>query len=101
MVFITNFLLFKQFSFFLGALGIVLNRKNILLVFMSIEILLISVNLNFVFFSIFLDDLIGQLFSLFILIVAGCESAIGLAILIAFFKVRSTIAIKSIQMLKG
>ena len=68
---------------------------------MSVELMLLAVNLNFVVFSVYLDDLIGQMFALFILTVAAAESAIGLAILVAYYKVRNSIAVESIQMLKG
>ena len=68
---------------------------------MSVELMLLAVNINFVVFSVYLDDLIGQMFALFILTVAAAESAIGLAILVAYYKVRNSIAVESIQMLKG
>ena len=87
--------------FLIGVLGIVLNRKNILIILMSVELMLLAVNINFVVFSVYLDDLIGQMFALFILTVAAAESAIGLAILVAYYKVRNSIAVESIQMLKG
>ena len=78
-----------------------LNRKNILIILMSVELMLLAVNINFVVFSVYLDDLIGQMFALFILTVAAAESAIGLAILVAYYKVRNSIAVESIQMLRG
>ena len=78
--------------FLLGIWGIVLNRKNIIILLMSIELMLLSINLNFVTFSVFLDDLMGQVFALFVLTVAAAESAIGLAILVAYYRVRNTIA---------
>jgi NADH-quinone oxidoreductase subunit K len=68
---------------------------------MSVELMLLAVNINFVVFSVYLDDLIGQMFALFILTVAAAESAIGLAILVAYYKVRNSIAVESIQMLRG
>ena len=68
---------------------------------MSVELMLLAVNINFVVFSVYLDDLVGQMFALFILTVAAAESAIGLAILVAYYKVRNSIAVESIQMLKG
>ena len=77
--------------FLLGIWGIVLNRKNIIILLMSIELMLLSINLNFVTFSVFLDDLMGQVFALFVLTVAAAESAIGLAILVAYYRVRNTI----------
>lgn len=87
--------------FLLGLLGIFLNRKNLIIMLMSIELILLAVNFNFIIFSIFNDDLLGQLFSLFILTVAAAESAIGLAILVAYYRVRGTISIKYINLLKG
>ena len=80
--------------FLLGIWGIVLNRKNIIILLMSIELMLLSINLNFVTFSVFLDDLMGQVFALFVLTVAAAESAIGLAILVAYYRVRNTIAVE-------
>jgi NADH-quinone oxidoreductase subunit K len=87
--------------FLIGVLGIVLNRKNVLILLMSLELMLLSVNVNFVVFSVYLDDLLGQMFALFILTVAGAESAIGLAILVAYYKVRKSIAIENTQILRG
>jgi len=87
--------------FSIGALGLVLNRKNILIIIMSIELMLLSVNLNFIIFSIYLDDILGQLFVIFILTIAATESAIGLAILASYYKVKNTILIDKIKKLKG
>jgi NADH-quinone oxidoreductase subunit K len=87
--------------FLLGVLGILLNRKNIIIMIMSIEIILLAVNYDFILFSVFLNDLWGQIFSLFILTVAAGESAIGLAILVAYYRVKGTIAIKSMNSMKG
>jgi NADH-quinone oxidoreductase subunit K len=87
--------------FLIGVLGIVLNRKNVLILLMSLELTLLSVNVNFVIFSVYLDDLLGQMFALFILTVGGAESAIGLALLVAYYKVRKTIAIENTQILRG
>ena len=92
--FIINF-----FLFCLGLLGIILNRQNIIIILMSIELLLLSINLNFIYFSVFIDDVIGQVFSLLILTVAAAESAIGLAILILFFKIYGNISIYKINLL--
>jgi NADH-quinone oxidoreductase subunit K len=86
--------------FLIGVLGILLNRKNIILMIMSIEIILLAVNYNFILFSVYLNDLWGQIFSLFILTVAAGESAIGLAILVAYYRVRGTIAVKSMSIMK-
>lgn len=87
--------------FVLGLAGIFLNRKNLLLMLMSIELLLLAVNLNFVLFSVVLDDMVGQIMALFILTVAAAESAIGLAILVAFYRLRGTISIKFTNLMKG
>ena len=78
-----------------------ISLKNILIILMSVELMLLAVNINFVVFSVYMDDLIGQMFALFILTVAAAESAIGLAILVAYYKVRNSIAVESIQMLRG
>jgi NADH-quinone oxidoreductase subunit K len=87
--------------FLLGIWGIVLNRKNIIILLMSIELMLLSINLNFITFSVFLDDLMGQVFALFVLTVAAAESAIGLAILVAYYRVRHTIAVEDVSMLRA
>ena len=87
--------------FFLGVIGIFLNRKNVIVILMSIELMLLAVNINLVAFSSFLNDLVGQVFSLFILTVAAAEAAIGLAILVCFFRVRGTIAVEEINSMKG
>nr|ANO44450.1 NADH dehydrogenase subunit 4L [Schizochytrium sp. TIO1101]QBK37898.1 NADH dehydrogenase subunit 4L [Aurantiochytrium acetophilum] len=87
--------------FFIGVCGIVLNRKSILIILISIEIMLLAVNLQFLFFSVYLDDLYGQVFSLFVLTVAAAESAIGLAILVCYFKVHTSVEIKTVNLLQG
>ena len=87
--------------YLLGIWGIVLNRKNIIILLMSIELMLLSINLNFVTFSVFLDDLVGQVFALFVLTVAAAESAIGLAILVAYYRVRNIIAVEDVSMLRS
>ena len=88
---IIYFLFITTLLFSIGAIGLVLNRKNILIIIMSIELMLLSVNLNFIIFSIYLDDVLGQLFVIFILTIAATESAIGLAILSSYYKVKNTI----------
>ena len=88
---ILNQFIFTFFLFCLGLFGIILNRQNIIIILMSIELLLLSINLNFIYFSILIDDMIGQVFSLLILTVAAAESAIGLAIMIAFFKLSGNV----------
>ena len=87
--------------FLLGIWGIFLNRKNIIIMLMSIELMLLAVNLNFVLFSVYLDDMIGQLFALLILTVAAAESAIGLAILVVYYRIRVTVAVEYINLIKG
>jgi NADH-quinone oxidoreductase subunit K len=87
--------------FLIGVLGLVLNRKNILITLMSIELMLLAINLNFVIFSIYLDDILGQLFVIFILTIAATESAIGLAILSSYYRVKNTIVIDKIKQIKG
>jgi NADH-quinone oxidoreductase subunit K len=87
--------------YILGLSGIFLNRKNIILILMSIELMLLSINMNFIVFSSYLGDRLGNLFALFILTVAAAESAIGLAILVVFYRVRGTISVNSIQLMKG
>lgn len=87
--------------FVLGVLGIFLNRKNIIVILMAIELILLGVNLNLVAFSAFLDDLSGQIFAMFVLTVAAAEAAIGLAILVIYFRARGTIAVDDVDRLKG
>nr|BBF98331.1 NADH dehydrogenase subunit 4L [Goniomonas avonlea] len=87
--------------FIIGISGIFLNRKNILILLMSIELMLLGINLNFVVFSIFLDDLMGQVFALFVFTVAAAESSIGLAILVIYYRVRGTISVNFIHLMKG
>jgi len=86
--------------FLLGVWGIYLNRRNILIMIMSLELMLLAVNLNFLFFSVYLDDLMGQVFSLLILTVAAAESAIGLALLVVYHRVRGTISVEYINLLR-
>ena len=88
-------------AFTLGVLGIFLNRKNLIVLLMAIELILLSVNINFVAFSSYLGDLVGQVFAMFVLTVAAAESAIGLAILVVFYRNRGTIAVEDINMMKG
>ena len=87
--------------FTLGVFGIFLNRKNIIIILMAIELILLSVNINFVAFSAFLGDLVGQVFSMFVLTVAAGEAAIGLAILVIFYRNRGSIAVEDVNSLKG
>ncbi|MGA7674364.1 MAG: NADH-quinone oxidoreductase subunit NuoK [Rhizomicrobium sp.] len=87
--------------FTIGVFGIFLNRKNIIVILMSIELILLAVNINFIAFSSYLGDLVGQIFALFVLTVAAAEAAIGLAILVVFFRNRRTIAVEDVNLLKG
>jgi len=87
--------------FFSGLAGIFLNRRNIIVMIMSIELMLLAVNFDFILFSIYLGDRMGQMFSLFILTVAAAESAIGLAILVAFYRSRGTLSVESLSLLRG
>ena len=87
--------------FLIGVLGLVLNRKNILITLMSIELMLLAINLNFVLFSIYLDDITGYVFVLFILTIAAAESAIGLAILTIYYRLKNTIRMDKIKNVKG
>ncbi len=97
----SNYLILSSIIFSIGFLGIFVNRKNIISILMSIELMLLATNINFVGFSSTLDDLFGQIFSLFILVVAAAEAAIGLAILTIFFKKSGSISIDTINKLKG
>jgi NADH-quinone oxidoreductase subunit K len=96
-----HYLIVAAVLFTLGVAGIILNRKNIIVILMSVELILLSVNLNLVAFSAQLHDLTGQIFALFILTVAAAEAAIGLAILVTYFRNRGTIAVEDINMMKG
>ena len=87
--------------FTIGVFGIFINRKNVIIILMSIELILLAVNINLVAFSAFLGDLTGQIFALFILTVAAAEAAIGHAILVVYFRNRGTIAVEDINMMKG
>lgn len=98
---IHNFLIVSGILFTLGVFGIFLNRRNVIIILMSIELILLSVNINLVAFSVHLHDLTGQVFSMFILTVAAAEAAIGLAILVVFFRNKASIAVEDISALKG
>jgi len=87
--------------FFIGVGGVILNRTNILAILMSLEISLFSISLNFLIFSVYLDDMIGQIFALFILTIAACESSIGLAIILVYYRVRGSIRIDQASLLKS
>ena len=98
---LAHFLIVSAVLFTLGVFGIFLNRRNVIVILMSIELILLSVTLNMVTFSSYLQDLTGQVFSMFILTVAAAEAAIGLAILVAFFRNRESIDVEDISTLKG
>jgi len=87
--------------FTLGVFGIFLNRKNIIIILMSVELILLAVNINLVAFSAFLGDIVGQVFALIVLTVAAAEAAIGLAILVAYFLTRGSIAVEDVNLMKG
>ena len=96
-----HYLTLGAIIFTIGVIGIFLNRKNIIVILMSIELILLAVNVNLVAFSIYLNDLSGQVFTLFILTVAAAEAAIGLAILVVFFRHNGTISVEDINKMKG
>jgi len=98
---IFHYLVLSSILFTLGICGIFLNRKNIITILMSIELILLSVNINFVAFSVKLGDLTGQIFAMFILTVAAAEAAIGLAILVIYFRNRGSIAVEDVNVMKG
>lgn len=98
---LTHYLTLAGMLFTLGVFGIFLNRKNVIVILMSVELMLLAVNINFVAFSAFMGDLAGQVFTMFILTVAAAEAAIGLAILVAFFRNKGSIAVEDISMMKG
>ncbi len=98
---LTHYLIVAAILFTLGILGIILNRKNIIVILMSVELILLAVNLNLVAFSAYLGDLTGQVFALLVLTVAAAESAIGLAILVVYYRNRGSIAVEDINSMKG
>ena len=101
MITLEHYLTVAAVLFVIGIFGLFLNRKNIIILLMSIELMLLSVNINLVAFSSFLNDLVGQIFTLFGLTVAAAEAAIGLAILVSFFRNRGTIAVEDVNVMKG
>ena len=101
MIGLGHYLTVAAVVFTLGLAGIILNRKNIIIILMSVELILLSVNINLVAFSSFLHDLTGQVFALFILTVAAAEAAIGLAILVTYYRNAGTIAVEDIHAMKG
>ena len=101
MIGLTHYLVVAAILFALGVVGILANRKNLIVMLMVIELILLAVNLNFVAFSAYLHDLVGQVFAMFVLTVAAGEAAIGLAILVIYFRGRGTIAVDDANRMKG
>ena len=101
MISLEHYLTVSATLFVIGIFGLFLNRKNIIILLMSIELILLSVNINLVAFSSFAQDLIGQIFTLLVLTVAAAEAAIGLAILVSFFRNRGTISVEDVNVMKG
>lgn len=101
MIGLEHYLTVAAVLFVIGIFGLFLNRKNVIILLMSIELILLAVNINMVAFSSFLGDLAGQVFTLFILTVAAAEAAIGLAILVVFFRNRGTIGVEDVNVMKG
>ena len=98
---LAHYLSVAAILFTLGIFGIFLNRKNVIIILMSIELMLLAVNINLVAFSAHLNDLVGQIFAMFVLTVAAAEAAIGLAILVVYFRNRGSIAVEDINAMKG
>ena len=96
-----HYLTVAAILFVIGIFGIFLNRKNVIVILMSIELMLLAVNINLVAFSTHLGDMVGQVFTLFVLTVAAAEASIGLAILVCFFRNRGTIAVEDVNVMKG
>ena len=101
MIVLSQFLIVSALLFAIGVIGIFLNRKNVITILMSIELILLAVNINLIAFSYYLGDLTGQIFSLFVLTVAAAEAAIGLAIIVAYYRNSGTIRVEEINKLKG
>ena len=101
MIGLTHYLVVAAILFTMGVLGILMNRKNLIVILMAIELILLAVNINLVAFSAFLHDLVGQVFAMFVLTVAAGEAAIGLAILVIYFRGRGTIAVDDVNRMKG
>ncbi|XUU60067.1 NADH-quinone oxidoreductase subunit NuoK [Erythrobacter sp. HA6-11] len=101
MIGVEHYITVSAVLFVLGVLGIFLNRKNVITILMSVELMLLAVNINLVAFSVFLNDLVGQVFAMFVLTVAAAEAAIGLAILVIYYRKRGTIAVEDAAQMKG
>jgi NADH-quinone oxidoreductase subunit K len=98
---LSHYIAVASILFVLGVLGIFINRKNVIVILMSVELMLLAVNINFVAFSTYLQDLTGQAFTMFVLTVAAAEAAIGLAILVLYFRNRGTIAVDDLNQMRG
>ena len=98
---IGHYLTLAAIIFTIGVVGVFLNRKNVIIILMSIELILLSVNINLVSFSIYLQDIVGQVFTMFILTVAAAEAAVGLAIIVVYYKNKGSIDVEQISSLKG
>jgi NADH-quinone oxidoreductase subunit K len=98
---LSHYLTVGAILFTIGIFGIFINRKNVIVILMSIELILLAVNVNLVAFSAFLGDLVGQVFAMLVLTVAAAEASIGLAILVAFYRNRGSIAVEDVNMMKG
>jgi NADH-quinone oxidoreductase subunit K len=98
---LSHYLTVAAILFTIGIFGIFINRKNVIVILMSVELLLLAVNINLVAFSAFLGDLVGQVYALIVLTVAAAEASIGLAILVAFYRNRGSIAVEDVNMMKG
>ena len=98
---LSHYLTVAAILFTLGVFGIFLNRKNVIVILMSVELILLAVNINFVAFSTHLNDIVGQVFALIVLTVAAAEAAIGLAVLVVFYRNRGSIAVEDVNMMRG
>ena len=98
---LTHYLTVAAVLFTLGVVGIFLNRKNVIIILMAIELMLLAVNINLVAFSTYLNDMVGQVFAMLVLTVAAAEAAIGLAILVVYFRNRGSIAVEDVNVMKG
>lgn len=98
---LAHYLTVAAILFTTGVFGIFLNRKNVIIILMSVELMLLAVNINLVAFSAYLNDLVGQIFTMFVLTVAAAEAAIGLAIVVVYFRNRGTIEVEDISQMKG
>ena len=101
MIGLGHYLVVGAILFTLGVLGIVINRRNIIVILMSVELILLAVNINFVAFSVHLGDMVGQVFAMFVLTVAAAEATIGLAILVIYFRNRGTISVDDANLMRG